>query len=324
MFLIKKKKKQILAFSLIFLILLNLTGLIFKMRAAATPYIKWVSFTPTLEAIRKAYEVDTEFSGKIKMYEVLAYYSSRFGDKYTSFSSAKIDELSEKIKGGETLSSLTKDLKTYEYYKESYKAVLGEWTGEYTENGETKYGLKVFSPVASGYYYSHTDDFGNGRNYGFKRKHLGNDLFGSVGTPLVAVESGTVDMIGWNKYGGWRVGISSFDGKRYYYYAHLRKDHPYNENIKIGEVVRAGDVLGYLGATGYSDKENVNGMKRAHLHFGVQLIFHPSQKKGNNEIWIDVYNIVRFLRSNSAEVKKAENGEHLRKYDFCEENLKES
>ena len=324
MFPIKSKKKQILAFLLIFLILLNLTGLIFKMRAAATPYIKWVSFTPTLEAIRKAYAVDIAFSGKIKMYEILAYYSARFGDKYTSFSSAKIDELSEKIKGGETLSSLTKDLKTYEYYKESYKAVLGEWTGEYDENGETKYGLKVFSPVASGYYYSHTDDFGNGRDYGFKRKHLGNDLFGSVGTPLVAVESGIVDMIGWNKYGGWRVGIRSFDGKRYYYYAHLRKDHPYNENIKIGEVVKAGDVLGYLGATGYSDKENVNGMKRAHLHFGLQLIFHPSQKSGKNEIWIDVYNMVRFLRSNSAEVKKSENGEYVRKYDFYEENLKES
>ena len=54
MFPIKSKKKQILAFLLIFLILLNLTGLIFKMRAAATPYIKWVSFTPTLEAIKKA------------------------------------------------------------------------------------------------------------------------------------------------------------------------------------------------------------------------------------------------------------------------------
>jgi hypothetical protein len=65
-------------------------------------------------------------------------------------------------------------------------------------------------------------------------------------------------------------------------------------------------------------------MKRAHLHFGLQLIFHPSQKEGNNEIWIDVYNIVRFLRSNSAEVKKAENGEYVRKYDFYEENLKES
>ena len=70
MFLIKNRKKQILAFLLIFLILLNLTGLIFKMRAAATPYIKWVSFTPTLEAIKKAYAVDIAFSGKIKMYEI--------------------------------------------------------------------------------------------------------------------------------------------------------------------------------------------------------------------------------------------------------------
>lgn len=317
----RETKKRLVAFFLVFLIILNLTGLIFRMRAAAASYIKWVSFTPTLEAIKKAYSVDMEFSGQIKMYEVLAYYSSRFGDKYSSFSSAKIDDLCEKLKNGESLSALTADLKTYEYYKEAYAAVFGEFTGEYTENGKQQYGLKVYSPIASGYYYSHTDDFGNGRNYGFKRKHLGNDLFGSIGTPVIAVESGIVDMVGWNKYGGWRVGIMSFDGKRYYYYAHLRKDHPYNENIKIGEVVRAGDVLGYLGATGYSDKENINGMKTPHLHFGMQLIFHPSQKDGNGEIWIDVYNIVRFLKSHSSEVQKNSSGEYTRKYDFYENNL---
>ncbi len=47
--------------------------------------------------------------------------------------------------------------------------------------------------------------------------------YGSIGTPIVAVESGYIEALGWNQYGGWRVGIRSFDGKRYYYYAHLRK-----------------------------------------------------------------------------------------------------
>lgn len=46
---------------------------------------------------------------------------------------------------------------------------------------------------------------------------------GQVGTPVIAVESGYVEAIGWNQYGGWRLGIRSFDRKRYYYYAHLRK-----------------------------------------------------------------------------------------------------
>ena len=90
-------------------------------------------------------------------------------------------------------------------------------------------------------------------------------------------------------YGGWRVGIRSFDGKRYYYYAHLRKNHPYHNTLAEGQIVKAGDVIGYLGMTGYSTKRNVNNIKTPHLHFGMQLIFDESQKEGNNEIWIDVY-----------------------------------
>ena len=91
---------------------------------------------------------------------------------------------------------------------------------------EERYGLKAFLPIAKNYSFSHYDDFGNSRSYGFKRVHLGNDLMGSIGTPIVAVESGVIEHLGWNQYGGWRIGIRSFDGKRYYYYAHLRKNHP--------------------------------------------------------------------------------------------------
>ena len=50
--------------------------------------------------------------------------------------------------------------------------------------------------------------------------------------------------------------------------------------------------------TGYSTKENVNNINVPHLHFGMQLIFDECQKDGNNQIWIDVYQIVEFLRKN--------------------------
>jgi len=180
-----------------------------------------------------------------------------------------------------------------------------------------KYGLKAFSPIAKGYGYSHYDDFGNSRSYGFSRKHLGNDLMGSVGTPIIAVESGIVEAMGWNQYGGWRIGIRSFDGLRYYYYAHLRKNHPYNNTLSEGQVVKAGDVIGYLGMTGYSTKPNVNNIKTPHLHFGMQLIFDESQKESVNEIWIDVYNIVRLLNKNrSAIMKDPELNDYFRVYDI--------
>ena len=116
-----------------------------------------------------------------------------------------------------------------------------------------------------------------------------SDMFCSVGTPVVAVESGKVEALGWNQYGGWRIGIRSSDGFRYYYYAHLRKDSPYAEGLKEGDTVKAGQIIGYTGQTGYSIKENVNNINVPHLHFGMQLIFDESQKECNAEIWIDTY-----------------------------------
>ena len=203
-------------------------------------------------------------------------------------------------------------MKYYSYYFEAYSAVLGGFIGNYsidTSNSsgdvssfENKYGLKAFLPIAKNYSFSHYDDFGNSRSYGFKRVHLGNDLMGSIGTPIIAVESGTVEHLGWNQYGGWRVGIRSFDGKRYYYYAHLRKNHPYVPDLQEGSTVTAGDVIGYLGMTGYSIKENVNNINVPHLHFGMQLIFDESQVDSPNEIWIDVYEIIEFLKQNRSEV----------------------
>ena len=123
-----------------------------------------------------------------------------------------------------------------------------------------------------------------------------------TGLRLVAVEGGTVEALGWNQYGGWRVGIRSDDGRRYYYYAHLRKDKPFAEGLREGDTVKAGQLIGYLGMTGYSSKENVNNINTPHLHFGIQLIFDESQKECDNEIWINLYPITLLLEKNKSEV----------------------
>ena len=39
------------------------------------------------------------------------------------------------------------------------------------------------------------------------RKMADTDLMAAVGTPVIAVESGVVEAMGWNQYGGWRIGI---------------------------------------------------------------------------------------------------------------------
>ena len=127
-------------------------------------------------------------------------------------------------------------------------------------------------------------------------------------------------LYGWNQYGGWRIGIRSFDKKRYYYYAHLRKGHPYAEDIYEGKIVQAGDVIGYLGMTGYSTKEDTNNINVPHLHFGIQIIFNEVQKDGPNQIWVDVYNLVDFLKKNRSVsiMNNDKTKDYVRKYDIID------
>lgn len=301
-------------------------------------FIKWVDFRVSYEAMDKALKADissVDDEVKINWVEILAYLGTRYGGDFARYKPKDMDNLINKLKSGESIETLTKDLKHYDYYYEAYSAVLGNFVGPYEvqvkdENDPNKkvwvkkYGLKVFSPIAAGYNYGHYDDFGNSRSYGFKRVHLGNDLIGSVGTPIVAVETGRVEALGWNQYGGWRIGIRSIDNMRYYYYAHLRKDHPYVRSLKEGDIVYAGDVIGYLGMTGYSTKENVNNIDTPHLHFGMQLVFDESQKEALAEIWIDVYRIVELLNKSRSSVSyNRDTKESERIYDIRFHNVPE-
>ena len=299
-------------------------------------YIKWVDFNVTSEAMNLTAKLDIDSHTndseiKYNWIELLSYLACKCGGDFDNFKKTDLDKLVEKLQNGETMEELIQDLKYYNYYYEAYSAILSNFIGTYSiethnENGETtftqKYGVKAFLPIAKNYSFSHYDDFGKSRSYGFQRTHLGNDLMGSIGTPIIAVESGIIEHLGWNQYGGWRIGIRSFDSKRYYYYAHLRKDHPYVENLQEGDTIKAGDVIGYLGMTGYSIKENVNNINVPHLHFGMQLIFDESQVDSPNEIWIDVYEIIEFLKQNRSEVymSNQDTKDYSRRFDFMDEN----
>ena len=288
-----------------FLLVMMLPLLAVPVRAEA---IKWVDFNVPYESLKYALEQDiatAEQEKHISWIDALALAACRTGGKCGPESVKKaVGELKKDSSPEELLGQL---YKYYDYYHEAYTAVLGGLVGSYAieKDGQwvPNYGLKAFSPIAAGYGYGHCDDFGMARSFGFKRKHLGHDMMGSQGTPIVAVEGGVVEALGWNRYGGWRIGIRSFDGKRYYYYAHLQKDRPFAEGLEAGDIVQAGDLIGYMGRTGYSDRENVNNIETVHLHFGMQLIFDESQKECNSEIWIDVYDIVRLLDSHRSSIR---------------------
>ena len=275
--------------------------------------IKWVDFRVPYESLKYAMEadIDTYDSEKhISWIDSLALAACRTGGRCGLTS---VKKAVSELKGDRSPEELLGDTyKYYSYYHASFQAALGGLLGHFAieKDGQRipAYGLKAFSPIAAGYGYSHCDDFGVSRSFGFKRKHLGHDLMGGLGTPIVAVEGGVIEAMGWNRYGGWRIGIRSFDSKRYYYYAHLQKDHPFAQGLQVGDVVQAGDLIGFMGRTGYSDKENVNNIETVHLHFGMQLIFDESQKECLSEIWINVYDIVRLLNSHRSSIQKTAQG----------------
>lgn len=308
----------------LFLVMLSLWLLVQPVSAET---IRWVDFNVPYESLKYAMDTDIatfEQEKHISWIDVLALAACRTGGKCGL---ASVKKAAGELKGDKSPEELLGGLsKYYSYYHNAYCAALGGLLGSYAieVDGQQKpaYGLKAFSPIAAGYGYSHCSDFGNSRSFGFARKHLGNDLMGGLGTPIVAVEGGVVEAMGWNRYGGWRIGIRSFDSKRYYYYAHLQKDTPFAPGLQEGDTVHAGDLIGFMGRTGYSDKENVNNIETVHLHFGMQLVFDESQKECNSEIWIDVYDIVRLLSSHRSSIQKTQEG-WQRVYPFVDLDMQD-
>lgn len=291
--------------------------------------LHWVEFNVDYPALQRALDIDIASQGEEKpldWIDILALAAVKVGGNGITVKG--VNEAAEQLRKDKSPQELLgAQYKYFSYYHRAYEAVLGGLVGSYAievtnkETGEREwvpaYGLKAFSPIAAGYGYSHYSDFGNRRTYGFARRHLGNDLMGALGTPIIAVESGTVEALGWNQYGGWRIGIRSDDRLRYYYYAHLRKDTPYAKGLAVGQHVCAGDVIGFMGRTGYSTKENVNNIDTVHLHFGMQLVFEESQKECDSEIWVDVYDIVRLLSAHRSSVRyDKEQEQWLRLYPY--------
>lgn len=303
-----------------------------QMEKGQEDYIKWVDFNVSSEALSFACQTDVTTYGTdchIDWISLLACAAARYGGEFGRKALVDLENTAQRLRSGQTvMEEETEGLSSYAYYKEAYEAVLGGMMGEFLiqeedEEGNVvwrrKYGLKAFSPIAAAFPYSDSDDFGASRSYGYARPHLGHDMMGQIGTPIIAVESGYVEALGWNEYGGWRIGIRSFDKKRYYYYAHLRQNYPYAEGLAEGSVVTAGDVIGYMGHTGYSTEENVNNIQTVHLHWGMELIFDESQKESDNEIWIDCYQLTRFLSQNRVAVEKVgDTREWRRVYDMEE------
>jgi peptidoglycan LD-endopeptidase LytH len=103
------------------------------------------------------------------------------------------------------------------------------------------------------------DTFNQSRGNG-ERRHEAADIMAPKGTPVLAVDNGIIQKLFNSKPGG--LTIYQFDPteKYAYYYAHLDR---YADGIREGQLVKKGDLIGYVGVTGNSDPN------APHLHFGI-------------------------------------------------------
>ena len=172
--------------------------------------------------------------------------------------------------------------------------------GRYTQALEVLYRDIRFFPVKQdarqkyGWYYE--DSWGDARTYGGTRRHEGTDIMAENNRrgyfTIVSVSDGVVEKKGWLQQGGYRIGIRSPSGA-YFYYAHL---YDY-ANLQEGDSVLAGETLGHMGDTGYSEIEGTTGNFAVHLHFGMYLNMDGKETSVNSYpvlSWLEAENLVLY------------------------------
>lgn len=121
--------------------------------------------------------------------------------------------------------------------------------------------FKYANPVLKTKNHQITSPYGERVIFGKKQFHKGIDIVGEGATLdyIVAFADGTVDISKSSTDAGEYIRINHGNGI-YTRYLHMRTN---SRAIKVGDKVKKGQTLGYMGATG-----NVTG---AHLHFDINI-----------------------------------------------------
>jgi murein DD-endopeptidase MepM/ murein hydrolase activator NlpD len=97
--------------------------------------------------------------------------------------------------------------------------------------------------------------------FGTRRMHTGLDIGGTAGEPIYAAKAGTVIFAGWRGGYGNAVVIDHGGGFSTLY------AHQSQTGVSVGQEVALGDVVGYVGSTGWSTGP--------HLHYELRLNGSP-------------------------------------------------
>lgn len=129
----------------------------------------------------------------------------------------------------------------------------------FNENGQSIKGTLLQTPVDVVRISSHYGYRAKHPVLGYGRMHKGVDFAASTGTPIYSAGDGVIDFIGWkNGYG--RFVIVKHNATLSTAYAHASK---FAKNLQKGSRVRQGQVIAYVGSTGYATGP--------HLHYEVRI-----------------------------------------------------
>ncbi len=111
-----------------------------------------------------------------------------------------------------------------------------------------------------------TDSFLDARSEG--RVHDAIDIPAPAGTAVLAAADGEIVRFWESQAGGTTIYQLSSDRQFVYYYAHLQARA---EEVKVGDVVKQGKTIGFVGDTGNAGAGNY------HLHFSISVVTDPKR-----------------------------------------------
>jgi murein DD-endopeptidase MepM/ murein hydrolase activator NlpD len=139
--------------------------------------------------------------------------------------------------------------------------------------GRLQFPVPAVSPAAL------SDSFADARG---ARTHQAVDIPAPRGSAVVAVDDGTLSRLSRSPAGGISLYLLDAAGRYCFFYAHLER---YATGLTAGQLVKRGEVIGYVGTTGNAPPNT------PHLHFAIHEVAPQDPCWGGRPI--DPYGLLR-------------------------------
>ncbi len=285
------------------------------------------------KALKEDIKLNNEGKGG-KFVTIVSLLAAKYYGDWEKYDHKDFNEIVEQLKEGKKEKELSQLYDNYSYFKNFYETLFKEFVGRYKISKdvesrgqeeiifEEKYGLKAYSPIAYGYKISLCSDFDNEINFSKQKGHFGNDIAVKKGVPFVAVESGIVSKT-YKDRDIYKLELRSFDGKRTYIYSNCDRKKPFEDGIKEGTVVAGGQLLGFVGDDNCCKKGGSKILNCPYLHFGIKIKVKTKDRE-EIEVYVDTYNILKFLEHHKSALNKDKDGfylKHIFKDEVFEKNF---